>query len=276
MLRALRVELRKLAAQRGTYAGFVVFAALIGLIVYGMWRHGPGDWRMNELGGRDMLVAGDATTGPFVMQFILPAAMEVLLPLLIAAIAGGLIASEMRAGTIRTMLVRPITRLDLLTAKLGAAWVYTIVLCGFVIVLGAVLCRLVFGAGDMISVMAHGVVIFSYEEALGRLGFACVLAVAGRLVIAEIALMFSCLFDNGLTAAALTVASLMVFGALEQIPYFESWRPYFLTWQLSIYHLPFEADIDWPLFWQRLWGLGVYSVGAYVLAAASLLRRDIS
>lgn len=276
MLRTLRVELRKLVAQRGTYVGFVMFAALIGLIVYGMWRYGPGDWRMDQLGGRDMLVSGDATTGPFVMQFILPAAMEVLLPLLIAAIGGGLIASEIRAGTLRTMLVRPITRLDLLTAKLGAVWAYTIALCGFVIVLGAVLCRLVFGAGDMISVMAHGVVIFSYQEALERLGFACVLAVLGRLVLAQIALTFSCLFDNGLTAAALTVAALMVFGVLEQIPYFESWRPYFLTWQLDIYHLPFEADIDWPLFWRRLGGLGVYSLGAYVVAVASLLRRDIS
>ncbi|MCD6352189.1 MAG: ABC transporter permease, partial [Armatimonadetes bacterium] len=229
MLRAIRVELRKMFSQRGTYAGFLVLAIMIGLIVWGMWRHSGCHFKLDRMNNEDFLVSGNATTAPFVMQFLLPATMEVLMPLLIAAIAGGLVAAEVRSGTIRTLLLRPITRLQLLTGKMVAVWVYTLTLCVFVMLFGGAMAYSIFGPGDLMSILAHGLVIFSHQEALGRLALAYGFAFLGRLVIALIALMFSCLFDNGLTAAALTVASLIVFNALQQIPYFESWSPYFLT-----------------------------------------------
>ncbi len=276
MLRALRVELVKTFAQRGTYVGFPVLAALIALIVWGLWRHGPADREFERTAGRDMLVAGHVTTAPFVMQFILPTIIELLMPLMIAAVVGGLVAGEVQSGTMRTMLLRPIPRLRLLAAKLGAGWVYTFSLCVFAVLLGSALCYLVFKAGDMLSLSADGLVVFSHDEAIARLALAYGLATVGRLVIAVLALMFSCLFDNGLTAAALTVACLIFMGALEHIPYFEQFQCYFLTWHLDVYRLALEADIDWPAVGQRTLGLSAYSVVAFAVAAIAFSRRDFS
>lgn len=276
MLRPLKVELRKLFSQRGTYAGFVVLAGLIALIVYGTWRRAPGADALRHAAGSEMIVAGNATTAPFVLQFILPAAMEILMPLLIAAVAGGLVAGEVRSGTIRTMLIRPISRLQLLSAKLAAAWVYTVVLCAWVVAFSAALAYAVFGPGDMISIFADGLVIFSHGEAVGRLALAYGLATVGRCVLASIAIMFSCLFDNGLTAAAMSVASLVVFGALQQIPYFDQWQVYFLTWHLDIYRLPLNADINWIAAAPRAAGLVAYAAVSFAVAALALTRRDIS
>ncbi len=55
-LLALRIELRKLRAQRATYVGFGVLTALVSLFVWGTWREGPPlkAWSVPE----DFIVAG--------------------------------------------------------------------------------------------------------------------------------------------------------------------------------------------------------------------------
>jgi ABC-2 type transport system permease protein len=276
--RATHFELYKLFAQRGSYAAFVVVLVVVALVVYGTWRHGPDIDAMRQVGGDQMLVAGNVLTAPFVLQFMLAAIMEVLMPLLVAAVGGGLLAAEIRAGTMRTLMMRPLTRLDVLAAKLAAGWIYTLALCAFVALAAATMGYAAFGPGDMVSVMggAGNLVIFSHEEALGRLALAYAFAALGRCVILTLAVMLSCLFDNALTAAALTVAFLIGFGILESIPYFETWKPYFLNTQLSVYRMPLAADLDWPGMASKLWGMAAYTVGAIVVAAAVFTRRDIT
>ncbi|MBC7289250.1 MAG: ABC transporter permease [Armatimonadetes bacterium] len=274
--RATIVELRKLFVQRGSYVGFAVLAAMIGLVVWGMWRKAPDFSRHHPLGSRDMIVAGKVVAAPSVLQFILPATMEVLMPLLIAAVAGGMVAGEVRSGTMRTMLVRPVTRLQLLAAKTAAAWVYTLALCGFAGIGAAALSYAAFGPGDMVSVLGEGLVLFGHEQAVERLALAYGLAAVGRCTLVALAIMFSCLLDNALAAAAVTVASLIVFGALEQIPYFESWRPYFLTHFMDVYKLPLRADVPWHEVLERLAGLAAYTVAALSVGAFAFSRRDIA
>ena len=276
--RATLVELYKLFAQRGSYAAFVVVLAVAALVVYGTWRHGPQIDQMRDMAGSEMMVEGKVLTAPFVMQFLLPAVMEVLMPLMVAAVGGGLLASEVKAGTMRTMMMRPLTRMDVLLAKLMTGWIYTLSLCAFVVLSAAALGYAAFGPGDLISVMAGQgqFVVFSHEEALQRLGLAYGFAALGLCVIVTIAVMLSCLFDNPLTAAALTVAALIGFKTVEIIPYFEAWKPYFLTTHLEVYKLPLQAELDWPAITSKLWGLAAYAGGAMVVAAAVFTRRDIT
>ena len=273
--RATAVELRKLFAQRGSYVGFAVLGAMVALIVWGSWRHAPDFTRRHQIAGDEMLVAGKMVAAPSVLQFILPATMEVLMPLLIAAVAGGLVAGEVRSGTMRTLLVRPVTRLQVLGAKTVAAWVYTASLCLFVVIAAGALSYAVFGPGDMVSVIGGQLVLFGHEQAVARLVLAYALATVGRCALAALAVMFSCLFDNALAAAAMTVAVLIVFGALTQIPYFETWKPYFLTHFMDVYRLPLHADVPWREVALRLGGLLAYVAAALAVAAVAFSRRDI-
>jgi ABC-2 type transport system permease protein len=181
-----------------------------------------------------------------------------------------------RSGTIRTLLLRPVTRLELLSAKLATAWVYALSLCFFAALTAAAAGYVVFGPGDLVSVLTGKIVVFSHEEALGRLGLAYLFAALGRCAIVTVAVMLSCLFDNALTAAAITVAALLGFRILGTIPYFETWQPYFLTHYLDVYMAPLKADLDWAAITHRLLGLGAYALGALVVAGAAFRRRDIT
>jgi ABC-2 type transport system permease protein len=273
---ATRVELRKIFAQRGTYAGFVVMGALVGLIAWGLWARAPEISERHSQFAPELLVAGKMVSAPFVMQWVLPVSMEILMPLLVAAVAGGLIAGEVRAGTMRTLLLRPITRLQLLVAKILASWLFTICLCAFVLLAAAAVSYALFGPGDLWSFFGAGLVLFGHREAVERLLLSYGLAALGRCVLATLAVMFSCLFDNPLSAAALTVAFLLGFGALEQLPYFAPYKPYFLTYHLDIYRLPLHADLPWAEVGHRLAGLAVYGLAAFLVSAWAFCRRDIS
>lgn len=274
--RALQVELYKMFAQRSTYAGFIIVALVISLIVYGTWRHGTSMDELSRLGSERFIVAGKTLTAPFVLQFVLPSVMEVLMALLVAAIGGGLIAAEVRSGTLRTLLMRPVARLELLLAKVAAGWVYALSLSLFAGLAAAALGYLVFGPGDLISVITGRIVIFSHEEAMARLGMAYGFAALGRCAIITLAVMFSCLFDNALTAGAVTVASLLCFRILSEIPYFDAWEPYFLTTHLDVYLDPLKADLDWSGILTHLGGLAAYVASALAVAGAIFWRRDIT
>ncbi|MCX7600034.1 MAG: ABC transporter permease [Armatimonadetes bacterium] len=274
--RALQVELCKMFTQRSTYAGFIIIALVIGLIVYGTWRHGTRMDELGRLGSERFVVAGKALTAPFVMQFVLPSVMEVLMALLVAAVGGGLIAAEVRSGTLRTLLMRPVTRLELLLAKVGAGWVYALFLSLFAGLTAAALGYLVFGEGDLVSIITGRIVIFSHEEALARLGMAYGFAALGRCAIITVAIMLSCLFDNALTAGAVTVASLLCFRILGEIPYFDTWEPYFLTTHLDVYLDPLKAELDWNDVLRHVGGLACYVVGALAVAGVVFWRRDIT
>jgi ABC-2 type transport system permease protein len=202
--------------------------------------------------------------------------MEVLMALLVAAVGGGLVAAEVRSGTLRTLLMRPVARGELLLAKMGAGWIYALFLSVFAGLTAAALGYVVFGPGDLVSVITGRLVIFSHEEALVRLGMAYGFAALGRCVIATVAVMLSCLFDNALTAGAVTVASLLCFRILGEIPYFDSWKPYFLTTHLDVYLDPLKADLDWNDILRHLGGLASYAAGALAVAAAAFCRRDIT
>ncbi len=121
----LTIELHKLRAQRGTYASYAVLAALVGLIVWGTWRYGPPHALQSALGDQ-FVVGGKEVAGPLIPLLLLefPVAVHVLIPLLIAVATGGLVAGEKQAGTLRTILVRPVRRAAVLGAKLTAAWIH--------------------------------------------------------------------------------------------------------------------------------------------------------
>lgn len=274
--RAFQVEFYKLFAQRSTYAGFVIIALVIGLVVYGTWRHGTNMDELGRLGSERFIVAGKALTAPFVMQFVLPSVMEVLMALLVAAVGGGLVAAEVRSGTLRTLLMRPVTRLELLLAKVATGWVYALFLSLFAGITAAALGYVVFGGGDLVSVITGRIVIFSHEEALVRLGMAYGFAALGRCAIITVAVMLSCLFDNALTAGAVTVASLLCFRILGEIPYFDTWEPYFLTTYLDVYLAPLKAEVDWAEVLRCLGGLAAYVACALVVAGTVFWRRDIT
>jgi ABC-2 type transport system permease protein len=204
-----------------------------------------------------------------------PLAIAVLIPLLVATTTGGIVAAEARAGTLRYLLIRPVSRLRLLTAKLLAGWLHA---AGLTILMGAFALGvgyLVFGGGDLL-VVRKGLVILPESVALLRLAEAYLLASLGMCAVASIALLLSVICDNPLTAAGVTVAFLLVSATLKVIPYFEWLEPHLLTAHLTLYNAVIANKPAWPELSRSLAYVAAYAVGPFIAAALIFCRKDMT
>ncbi len=271
---ALRSELSKLFRQRGTYAGFVVVLALVGLLTWGSHYHQDRFKVANEL-GPDFVVAGKSITALFIARAAMDVAMVILMPVLVAIVVGGLVAGERQSGTLRTLLTRPVRRSTVLLSKLVAGCIYAVAVTLFLGLSSLALGYLVFGWGDLV-LFRGGLAILGPQAGLLRLAEGYGLAAAAMCAVGVLALMLSVLFDNPLTAAGLTIAVLLVSGMIEFMPYFEQIRPYLFTTNLPMYRACLKASVDTAsISISALYLLGY--VSAMVLVALWVFsRRDVT
>jgi len=274
----LTIELYKLLAQRGTYASYAVLAALVGLVVWGTWRYGPPHELQSALGDQ-FVVGGKVVTGPLIPLLLLefPIAVYVLIPLLIAVATGGLVAGEKQAGTLRTILIRPVRRAGVLGAKIVTAWIHAAGLVFFMGVLSLALGYAVFGPGDLVvmSFTGSSFSVIAEPQALSHLALAYGLVVVAMMAVASLGVLLSVLCDNPLTAAGLTVAVLLVLQSLRLIPYFEWLQPYLLTEHFSAYREALSATINWSRIITSLSYLSAYIIGPGLIAMCVFWRQDV-
>ncbi len=274
----VRIELGKMFAQRGTYVGYAVLAVLVGLVVWGVWHMGP-PGELQRAVGDQFIVGGKAVAGPLVPFLLLefPVSLHLLIPLLVATAAGGLVAGEKQKGTLRTILTRPVPRASLLGGKLIAGWLHAaslVIFLGLCALLGG---YLVFGPGDLVVMSFEGSTlgILAQPQALVRLLLGYLLGAVAMMAIASLALLLSTICDNPLTAAGLTVAILLVFQALRVMPYFEWLQPYLVTEYISVYREAFAGAIDWAKVGSSLSYLAAYIVLPAILAMIIFQRKDV-
>ena len=82
--------------------------------------------------------------------------LPIFLPITVAVVAGDTIAGEAATGTLRYLLVRPVGRLRLLTAKLAAVTVFVLLAVVFVTVTAYIVGVLAFGVGPDASLGGTG------------------------------------------------------------------------------------------------------------------------
>ncbi len=272
--RLLAGELAKIFGQKGTYVGYGVLVVMVSLVVWGMWRYGP-PFEKSMTANRDFIVGGKLVTGVAVARFIMEPALLVLVPLLVAAVAGGLFAGEMQRGTMRTLLCRPVRRWAVATSKYLAGWLHATSLTAFLGLFALGLGLAVFGRGELVS-FTHGFTILAEPVALTRLGQAYAIAAVGMCAVASVALLCSQLVQNPLTATALTLAFLLVGAVVAAIPYFEWLKPYLLSSHLEAFSQVFHSQVDFaPLRWP-LGCLGVYVVAPFALGIIIFRYKDIT
>lgn len=273
-LAALRGELTRLYRQRVTYMSFVVIFVLVALIAWGSHHHRE-RLDVQERISADFVIAGKSISALFVARAVMEVSLTVLLPLLIAVVAGALVAGERQSGTLRTLLARPVRRSSILLAKLAAGWSYAIALTVFLGVIALGLGHLVFGWGDLV-VLRGGLTVFDAQTGLVRLIWGYALACAAMCTVAALALMLSTVFDSPMAAAGLTVAILLISGAVGVMPYFEAVEPHLPTTHLSIHQEAFSATIDRGALLTSAAYLAGYTLLSLAVALVVFERRDVT
>ncbi|MEY3324348.1 MAG: hypothetical protein RLZ11_662, partial [Bacteroidota bacterium] len=164
-------------------------------------------------------------------------------PLLVALIAGDMIAGEAQTGTLRMLAAQPTSRTTLLLAKFSASTVYVLLLLLWMALFALFGSLLLFGQEDLVVFRETDLHIISQHDVLWRFIGAFIYAALALTMIASMALFLSVYAENALGPIVATVCIVIVFTIIQQlkVPVFEqtinpwSFTTHMLGWKGFFY-----------------------------------------
>src|SRR6476620_8780841 len=198
MWEVTRIELYKIFKKPRTYIAFGAIAAIVLLVQLALYVDGTQyiEFMLQAL-AQSFQIGGTILNG-YLVCFLILQTLLVHVPLLIALVAGDMIAGEANMGTLRLLLTKPISRTKLLLGKFIAASIYTILLLAFMAVLALVLSLIIFGKGDLLIMKSEMVVVLDRSDILWRYFAALGFAALSMLTVAALAFLFSLFAENSI------------------------------------------------------------------------------
>lgn len=271
----LRNELWKLFGKKRTYIGFGAFlvAQNAMLLIFRLRGHKHMETLLNMNGylAEEFLSALSVAVVMIAPQIIL------LMPLYAALVGGDLVAKEAEDGTLRMILSRPISRFHLLLAKWLSGLIFASVL---VVSLGAMaLCfaRCWFPWRSMFIAFPPVLPFSVLGSAEGFKFYALshVLLAVNASVVLGIAFMFSCFNMKPAAATILSLSVLFVSFVMEQIPFFQDYKEWLLTYHFHSWLFLFAKPIGWSRILGSLCVLAAFNLTAFLVGTAAFQARDI-
>lgn len=231
MWNLLKIELFKIFRRPRTYIAFAAITAIVFLIQAGMYIDGDIYIQFVLQAISDTFaVEGNKLNGYFVC-FIILQLLLIHVPLLIALVAGDIVAGEANMGTLRLMMTKPVSRTGFMLSKFIAVTIYTLLLLTFMAILSLVVSLIVFGSGDLINLKSGVVIILDKNDILWRYFCAFGFAALAMTTVASLSFLFSIFADNSIGPIIATMSVIVVFTILQalDIPFFNSAKPYLFT-----------------------------------------------
>jgi len=260
--RLLRSELRLVFGRRRNIvllSGLAAVPLLLGLVLFVT--------RDTALGGQGPGFVGNVTSnGLFLVVAALFLCLPFLLPLTIGITSGDAIAGEASAGTLRYLLVVPVSRSRLLVVKAVASLLFA-----GAAVLAIAVVALVSGAGFF---GLHDVTLLSGTTVPlgdGVLRVAGIVAYVGLSMtgLVLVGLFFSTLTEVPVGAMAATVVFAIVNAVLDSLPQLASIHPALLTHHWLDFAEFLRIQVDWGVLGQ---GLAVQAAWVVIFAALAWSR----
>ena len=217
--RLLGSELRWVLRRPRTLVLLGVFALIPVLIAIGV---AVGDRSAPGLIGA---IAGNGLVLPVAAMTI---ALALLLPLAVAMAAADAIAGESAQGTLRGLMISPVSRLRLVVMKAFGVLVVATLATLAIAVVGVLAGLTVVGTPDWQLVTLSGSTV-SWGGALARVGLVVVWTVGQLVAVGAVALAISAVTEHPLVVLAAVLGGLIVFGVLSAIPALGWLQPYLLT-----------------------------------------------
>jgi ABC-2 type transport system permease protein len=156
--------------------------------------------------------------------------LPLLLPLAVTMAAADALAGESAHGTLRGLLLAPVSRTRLVLVKAVGVLAVTVAAVAAVAVLGIVTGLVLLGP----SGNTHGLLTLSGTEvgpgsALARVSLAAAWTVGQLAAVGAVALAVSSTTEHPLVVLAVVLGGLIVFGVLSAIPALHWLQPAFLT-----------------------------------------------
>ena len=282
MFTLLRIELLKLVRSKGFYLSFAALSAFVLLMLWGFYSYAQR--KTSGLAGEQFKYTYESQSyfnGLTFTLYSLIFAFSLVIPIFVAMNAGGQIAGERRAGTLRMICTRPISRVSLVIAKFTAVAIHTYLMLAFFIALNLLVGLLFVGWGNLELypgplnlVDAPGQIL--RNDALWRFVYASFTGTWALLVIAALAIVFSVNFENPVTAVAATLALYLTLYIVGRIEFFVELRPYFFTTDVDFWRDVLKPQIPWRELWHHAATCSAYIFGLLFTAVLIFDRRDIT
>ena len=254
------LEFRKLLGFRSVRLGFVVAFALPFLVSLA-----PVD-QLKLIAGADVILASAWQVPGLALYIVMP----FVLPLLVAVTCAELIGGEVAWGTLRPLLLRPVSRYQIIGAKLFVAVLYPFLLLAITMI-GGLIAGLPRGYGGFYGGTGLGAGVFTGVGFLGPLDAFLELArgywIAGLVLapIAAMAVAFSVAYLNTAAAALATVSTILLMRMLVVFPQI---KLLLLTEHLNAYAPGQNAPSSLAL-------LAIYAVGLAMVTMFMFEKKDL-
>jgi ABC-2 type transport system permease protein len=273
-LRFFRSELRQVFLRRRNLLllGVVgLFPILIGIGLR-LASH-PRDGGGGGGGGGLSFVTELTGNGIFLSFIALTILLTLVLPVVIAVIAGDSIAGEAGYGTLRYLLAVPAGRTRLLVVKYGVIVVFalaaTFVVTGVALATGAAL----FPIGPV--TLLSGTTV-SLAEGILRLVFVTLYVAAAMAALGAIGLAISTLTEHAIGAIAALAIFVVASEVADQIPQFAVIQPYLPTHWWNSFDALLRVPIDSGTLAKGLLSFAVYLVIFGSFAWARFTTADVT
>jgi ABC-2 type transport system permease protein len=272
-LRFFRSELRQVFLRRRNLLLLAVVALFpiligVGLRLASHPRGGGGG------GGGGLSFVAELTGNGIFLSFIaLSILLTLVMPVVVAVVAGDSIAGEAGYGTLRYLLAVPAGRTRLLAVKYGVIVVFalavTFVVTAVALATGAVL----FPIGPV--TLLSGTTV-SLAEGIGRLVFVSLYVSAAMAALGAIGLAISTLTEHAIGAIAALAIFVVASEVADQVPQFAVIQPYLPTHWWNSFDSLLRVPVDSSTLLKGLLSFAVYLVIFGSFAWARFTTADVT
>ena len=282
MLKQLKFEVVKLAKSKMVALSFITVIVFVVLMLWGFYSYA--ERKMGAEATAQFKYTYESRSyfnGLTFALYSLIFSFSLLIPILVAMIAGAQIAGERSSGTLRMLCVRPVSRLSIFFSKFLTVCFYTYALVAFFIVLNLLVGLVFVGWGNLelypgpLNLVDEPGTI-ARDEALLRFVYASFSATWSLLVIAAVAMLFSTLFETSTMSTVAAVSLYLMLYIIGRVEFFEHLRPYFFTTDMDAWRDVFKPEIPWQSFYHYSSICGIYILGILLAAITVFERKDIT
>ena len=234
MIQLLKIEIFKIFKRPRTYIAFAVIALIIILIQIAL-KFGGKEYvglMMSGMGDSFEEIPTETILNGYLVCFVILNLLLIHIPILVALVSGDAIAGEANMGTLRLLVSKPVSRIQLLIVKFTASVFYTMILLIWVAALALFLSIILFGVNWLGVPRELQFNVMESDDVLWRYGLAFCFAAIGLICVSSLAFMLSVFSDNSIGPIVITVCVIIVFTILTQmqIPFYdETIKPYLFT-----------------------------------------------
>lgn len=277
MRNLVKIELVKLFSSNRTYITFAIAILLMLVINLGLYSDGEELFNfflqsINEY----FYIEGNLVNG-YLIAYLALNMLWVHIPVLIIIVTAHIFSGEFEFGTIRLLLTQPISRGNLLMAKILSMVIFNFCFM-FVIAASALIPSvLLFGKGDVV-VFIDGIQFIQEVTFLSRFFNTLLFSTLAMIAFSSMTMYFALLFKNTLTAILLALGILILLTLLQTFVFgiFSTWQPYLFTYHIAKWQLFFVNEIPYQSILESVYYLIGMSVVFMILSFVKFNRMNIS